>query len=178
MRRPRPRPAAAGLAAVAAAVLLGGCGTVSPAAATRSPSPVATVTPSGPAAPGSTAAATAAPVDRPSPPPASRVAGEADDGGTVSLRTGGTLTVVLHSTYWQYDPPSDASVLRSAGDPVYAPDRPGSCVPGGGCGTVTARYQALRPGRAVVSAHRTSCGEAMRCTGNAGRFTVTVMVSG
>jgi hypothetical protein len=95
----------------------------------------------------------------------------------VTLRTGGTLSVVLHSTYWQYDPPSDPSVLRSQADPTYSPDPPGSCVPGGGCGTLTAGFRALRPGRAVITAHRTSCGEAMACVGDAGRFSVTVVVS-
>jgi hypothetical protein len=42
---------------------------------------------------------------------------------------------------------------------------------------VTARFGALRPGRAVVTAHRTSCGEAMGCAGDSGRFSVTVVVS-
>ena len=120
----------------------------------------------------------AAPTGTPTGAPSSRTVGDADDRGTVTLRTGGSLSVVLHSTYWQYDPPSDPSVLRPAGDPTSAPDRPGTCVPGGGCGTVTATYHALRPGRAVVTAHRSSCGEALGCTGDAGRFSVTVVVSG
>jgi len=107
----------------------------------------------------------------------SRDLSEADNGSTVSLRAGGTLRVVLHSTYWQFDPPSDPTVLRSDGRPATSPAPPGQCVPGGGCGTVTATFSALRAGRAVVTAHRTSCGEALRCTGNQGSYAVTVMVS-
>ena len=42
---------------------------------------------------------------------------------------------------------------------------------------MTATFSALRAGRAVVTAHRTSCGEALRCTGNQGSYAVTVMVS-
>ena len=129
------------------------------------------------------AAATTRPPASPAPTTASaasttRQVSETDDRTTVGLRTGGTLRVVLHSTYWQIDPASDPTVLSSEGRPSASPDPPGSCVPGGGCGTVTATLRALRPGRAVVSAHRTSCGEALRCTGDRGGWTVTVVVSG
>jgi hypothetical protein len=185
MHRAARRHAATGLAAMAIAAMLCGCGTVASerTAASASPSPSASVVDTATAVP--TASATRSPgPTSPShptaPPPAapsSRKVSEADDRGTVTLRAGGTLSVVLHSTYWQYDPPSDPSVLRSQADPTYSPDPPGSCVPGGGCGTLTAGFRALRPGRAVITAHRTSCGEAMACVGDAGRFSVTVVVS-
>lgn len=141
------------LAALAAAALAG-CGAV----ATTPPS-------ASPAVATATAAA------------GSRTVSEPDNGTAVTLRTGGTLRAVLHSTYWQFDPPSDSTVLASEGSASYSPDPPGTCVPGGGCGTVTATFRALRPGRAVVSAHRASCGEALRCTGNQGTWMVTVVVS-
>jgi len=51
------------------------------------------------------------------------------------------------------------------------------CVPGGGCGTVTARYSAISGGTAQVAAHRDSCGEAMRCQGTNGDWRITVVVS-
>src|SRR5207302_4854531 len=143
--------------------------------------PTATASPTPTVSPTPTATATPSPAPRvivTPAPPSSRDVSEADNGSTVSLRTGGTLRVVLHSTYWQFDPASDPTVLRSTGDPTSSPDPPGSCVPGGGCGTVTATFQALRAGRAVVTAHRTSCGEALRCTGRQGSYTVTVVVSG
>ena len=114
----------------------------------------------------------------PLPGSTSRDVSEADNGSTVSIRTGGTLRVVLHSTYWQFYPPSDPTVLGSEGQPAVSPAPRGQCVPGGGCGTVTATFRGLRAGRAVVTAHRTSCGEALRCTGNQGSWMVTVVVSG
>ena len=67
-------------------------------------------------------------------------------------------------------------MLRPQGDPAYAP-APG-CVPGGGCGTVTATYGAVHAGRVTVTANRTSCGEALRCSPEQGSFTVAVVVSG
>lgn len=183
------RPAGA-LAAAAAAVLLGGCGTAAglPTGATGPASPSASpavataiATPS----PAHTAEATAAPAtatprptEEPATAPSTVQAGEADNGGTLTLRPGGTLVVVLHSTYWQFNPPSNPAVVSSEGRPASSPAPMGSCVPGEGCGTVTARFRALTPGRSTVSAGRTSCGEALRCTGNAGSWSVTVVVSG
>jgi hypothetical protein len=45
-----------------------------------------------------------------------------------------------------------------------------------GCGTVRRDFHAVRLGTATLIATRSSCGEAMRCTGDQGRFTVTVRV--
>jgi len=50
-------------------------------------------------------------------------------------------------------------------------------VPGAGCGTVTALFDAVGPGRASVSAERTGCGEAMSCTGRQRSYSVTVVVT-
>ena len=170
------RSAAGSLAAAAAAVLLGGCGAAAtlPTGATEPASPSAS-----PAVATDTAStSTTTPSARPSPVPSTVEVTESDNGHTVTLRPGDTLVAVLHSTYWQFDPPSNPAVLRSEGRPVTSPAPMGSCVPGGGCGTVTAHYQALSPGRSTVSAGRTSCGEALRCTGDAGSWSVTVVVSG
>jgi hypothetical protein len=46
-----------------------------------------------------------------------------------------------------------------------------------GCGTVTATFRGLRGGQATISASRTTCGEALLCTGSAGAFEVTIVVS-
>jgi hypothetical protein len=100
--------------------------------------------------------------------------GDARDGGTVSLRLGQKLRVVLHSTYWEFKPAASAPVLHLVSAPVVAPKA--GCVPGQGCGTVTALYVARRAGSATVKAERTSCGEAMGCTGGAGGYAVTVTV--
>ena len=101
-------------------------------------------------------------------------ASDKQDGGKVSLRRGQKLRLVLHSTYWELGAVSAPAVLRRVSAPVVNPKS--GCVPGQGCGTVTVTYIAKTVGSAVVTAARTSCGEAMGCTGDAGRFTLTVVV--
>ena len=101
-------------------------------------------------------------------------ASEKLDGGRVTLRVGQKLRVVLHSTYWELKAVSDATVLRRLGAPVVNPKS--GCVPGQGCGTVTVTYVAKTVGSAVVTAARTSCGEAMGCTGAAGGYKLNVVV--
>jgi hypothetical protein len=162
--------------AIAAAGLLTACGAVAarPTAA-GSPSPVA-VPPSPPAVttPGSPGG-----VPLHTPPtngPRAVVVSEQDNAHAVSLRVGDRLELVLSSTYWQVEGSSDSGVLRQTIQPTVSPEARG-CVVGGGCGTVTALYQALAPGRADLNARRTSCGEAMSCAGNLGSYRVTVLVT-
>jgi hypothetical protein len=100
--------------------------------------------------------------------------GDGRDGGTVALHIGQRLRVVLHSTYWEFNAVSAPTVLHLVETPQVAPK--GGCVPGAGCGTVTALYVARTAGTALVKAARTSCGEAMGCTGDAGSYTLTVVV--
>jgi hypothetical protein len=50
------------------------------------------------------------------------------------------------------------------------------CVPGEGCGTVTATYVATGVGSALVSAERTTCGEVLRCAPQNGHFWIRVIV--
>jgi hypothetical protein len=50
-------------------------------------------------------------------------------------------------------------------------------VPGTGCGTIRADYRVAEAGSTQLSAARTVCGEAMRCTGRNGRWAVTVVAS-
>ena len=101
--------------------------------------------------------------------------GDGRDGGTVSLRVGQKLRVVLHSTYWEFKPAASAPLLHLVSTPQVAPKS--GCVPGQGCGTVTAVYVARSAGRTTVKAERTSCGEAMGCTADAGGYAVTVVVA-
>jgi len=70
---------------------------------------------------------------------------------------------------------SDTAVLSQVSGPSPQPQRSG-CVPGGGCGTVTAVYRGTAPGQAQVTASRTSCGEAMGCTADKSHFVVYVIV--
>jgi hypothetical protein len=100
---------------------------------------------------------------------------DTDDGRSVAVRTGDVVVVVLHSTYWRFTTPASATVAAD-GEPTVAPTMQG-CVPGGGCGTVTARYRATSRGTAALRAHRDSCGEALACTGGQGDWQVQLTVS-
>jgi hypothetical protein len=112
--------------------------------------------------------------DATKPKPTVRI-GERQNRGTVTLRRGQQLQVVLHSTYWRFEKTPKPSVLRSERAPKARPILSG-CVPGEGCGTVTASYLAVGRGSSTVTAMRSSCGEAMGCTGSSGRFAVRVVV--
>ena len=98
-----------------------------------------------------------------------------DKGTTVTLHVGDRLKVVLASTYWTIHPASKPAVLQTDGKQVTTP-RPKGCVPGGGCGTASRMFTAVAKGTTTVSASRTSCGEALPCTGGNGKFSVTVVV--
>lgn len=94
-------------------------------------------------------------------------------GTTVDVQLGDTVIVTLHSTGWNLDVP--ATVLQPLGAPQTSPS---PCpVMGGGCGTVTESYNAGHVGQVTLHAHRDSCGEALRCTGTQGDWSVTVRVS-
>jgi len=144
-------------AAIAAAALLAGCGLVPTTALSPSTNPAVAVSPRADG-------------------PRTLVVGDADNGHSVSLHAGEHLQVVLSSTYWRVDGSSDTTVLRPTAQPTVSPQIRG-CVPGAGCGTVTALFDAVGPGTASVSAQRTGCGEAMACTGRQGSYRVTVVVT-
>jgi hypothetical protein len=100
---------------------------------------------------------------------------DSNNGQTVHGRAGEQFSVSLGSTYWTFEVLPDSTVLRTLRTPVIAPS-PG-CIPGGGCGTVTAFFVAAGSGQVTVMADRRSCGEAMLCSGAAGQFKLTVVVS-
>jgi hypothetical protein len=104
---------------------------------------------------------------------------DTDNGHTITIAAGGTLTVRLGSTYWRFGTNTSSAALRSAGPPTVAamPMTATNCVPGQGCGTVTAIFQAVAPGKAVVTATRTTCGEAMGCTAAQSAYQLTVLVN-
>jgi hypothetical protein len=162
--------------AILAAGLLTSCGAVGPRpAATSSPGASPVIDPT-------TAAGLPSPgVPLHTPPTNAQgvmVITDQDNGHSISLRAGRRLELQLASTYWQVDGSSNSSVLRlTAGTSVSVSPQIRGCVPGEGCGTVTALFDAVAPGTADVSARRTSCGEAMSCTGNLGFYRVTVVVT-
>ena len=98
-----------------------------------------------------------------------------DAGRTVPVVPGVRLVVALDSTYWTFRPVAPGGVLRTVGPPRVVP-RLSHCVPGQGCGTVTAEFQATGPGSATVEATRTTCGEALRCTAGQGDYRIQVLV--
>ncbi len=49
--------------------------------------------------------------------------------------------------------------------------------PGSGCGTVTATYTAGHTGTTELTAHRDTCGEALRCVGPQADWKITGRVS-
>jgi hypothetical protein len=168
--------------------LAAGCGSAKPAAtAVTSPGATSSVTPATspsrrPAT--STTPTVTATTARAKTTPASITGqaktvtvSEADNGHVLTIRRGDGVKAVLHSTYWTFAKPSNAAVLLSEGDPVVAPQRQG-CVPGQGCGTVTARYLAGSVGQAFISAHRDTCGEAMACAPNQRDWRVKFVVTG
>jgi hypothetical protein len=99
---------------------------------------------------------------------------EDDRGRTVAIKVGGTVTVILHSTYWSPASTSNAAIVA----PVAAATvSPGTCLPGIGCGTVTSTFVTTASGDAVLSASRTVCGEALNCKDADKSWTVDLKVT-
>jgi hypothetical protein len=117
----------------------------------------------------------ATPTTRHAGAPITKTVTERDKGTTVALHVGDRLKVVLANTYWTLGPSAKPAVLRSDGRPSVRP-RSNGCVPGAGCGTVVETFTATAKGTASVGASRTSCGEALRCTGDQGVYKVSVVV--
>ena len=100
---------------------------------------------------------------------------ESSNGHVVSVSPGAHLTLTLHSTYWSIPPLAASTVVARVGTTKTVGVLQG-CVPGQGCGTVTAHYVATKAGTVRIRATRTTCGEAMRCTGDKGVWWVVVRV--
>jgi hypothetical protein len=174
VRPPRRRCTFAAFVAaeLLATALLAACGSSNPTAARHTPTTAtssSTTTPS----PSTGVPATITPPGR---APATTTLTEHDNTRTVGLHVGEHLRVVLASTYWTFQPSSNPTVLHLDQDPLIAP-RISGCVPGQGCGTVTADFTADATGTASVTATRTTCGEAMTCTPANRRYQVTITVT-
>lgn len=99
------------------------------------------------------------------------------NGKAVSARAGDRIELILSSSYWHVTGSSAPSVLRQDGPPGLL-SRPSSCpdIPGLGCIPVRAIFTALADGKAVITASRSACGEALPCMPDQTRFTVVVVV--
>jgi hypothetical protein len=99
------------------------------------------------------------------------------NGKAVPTRAGDRIELILSSSYWHVTGSSAPSVLRQNGPPVLL-SRPKSCpdIPGLGCIPVQADFTALTDGKAVITAERSTCGEALRCKPDQTRFSVIIDV--
>jgi hypothetical protein len=114
---------------------------------------------------------------RPAPhPPALVVERDGSNGTMVHVRVGDRVELVLDNLYWTVRGSSAPAVLRQDGASTRRPAGPGHCLAGMGCGQLRTYFTARAAGRSVITAHRVSCGEAMRCIGAQGRFSLTVVV--
>ena len=111
------------------------------------------------------------------PPPAPRLVTEHDaaNGTTIHVAVGDKVALILGSSYWQFAGSSTPAVLHQEG-PVTLMKSAHKCMPGVGCQPKRAVFKALSRGKAVVTAHRVTCGEALACTGSRGHFKLTVVV--
>lgn len=101
---------------------------------------------------------------------------ERSNGRTVQAHVGDTVTVTLHSTYWALaDPTGRGLEVVDAATPRRSTTGCPS-IPGTGCGSVSATYRATATGDAQLAAHRSSCGEAMRCRPDQSAWTVKVEI--
>jgi hypothetical protein len=109
--------------------------------------------------------------------PAVIVINDHANGGTVLAGPGDRVELILASSYWDVAGSSSPRVLRQDGPAALMP-RPSNCptIPGLGCIPVRAYFTAVAGGKAVITASRSSCGEALPCKPDQTRFRVTVLV--
>jgi predicted secreted protein len=100
----------------------------------------------------------------------------------ISVKVGSHLSLTLHSMYWQLSALKVGSSVTTKGT-VYqraiipGPSAPAGCrIAGMGCGIQIWNFTATKVGTTAITATRTTCGEAMRCIGTNGRYTVHVKV--
>jgi hypothetical protein len=85
------------------------------------------------------------------------------------IRTGSTIRVILHSTFYNfYD--LQTNILQQIGQPVYFHSGEQAY----GSGSVTVVYKVVKPGFIVISARRTLC--KLHCEGHGGDFHEPIIV--
>jgi len=98
-------------------------------------------------------------------------------GTSVDVKLGTSVTVSLASTYWTIQGSSRPAVLAQVGVMTYGKGVNCPPFPGTGCGTVSLTFQAVGLGQAVISASRTTWGEALACQPGEGRDRCTITVN-
>jgi hypothetical protein len=99
------------------------------------------------------------------------------NGTTVHVHVGTDVQLLLSSSYWSVNGSSTVAVLRQDGGSTVLP-RPTNCpaIPGLGCQPVQTDFTATAAGTAIITANRTSCGEALPCPADKRHFSVTIVV--
>ena len=99
------------------------------------------------------------------------------NGTTVHVHVGTEVELLLSSSYWSVNGSSAARVLKQDGASTVLP-RPTSCpaIPGLGCQPVQTNFTAMSVGTSIITANRTTCGEALRCPPDKQHFLVTIVV--
>jgi hypothetical protein len=100
---------------------------------------------------------------------------ESNNGKVVAIAKGSHFSVTLHTTYWSIHTVSN-HVVTQIGKTVVKGSLGNACAPGQGCGTVTATYVANKVGTVRLTASRTTCGEALKCSTSQSHWTVVVRV--
>lgn len=106
--------------------------------------------------------------------PKSLVFSDHDNGRSVAIPRGGSITVFLMTTSWTFQSSSDPSVITQLGATTYQSGN--HCVPGEQCGTTTAQFSALVVGNATLIATRNYCGEARQCVPQNDTWTLSIIV--
>lgn len=107
---------------------------------------------------------------------------ESSNKKVITVKVGTTFSIVLNSTYWQFDPLKSTKAITEVAQPLVAAVLPSSAAPAGcaiagsGCGTVTWKFKARAIGTALISATRSSCGEALRCSPENASYSVTIKI--
>lgn len=101
---------------------------------------------------------------------------ESDNGQSKWVTKGTRIRVTLESTYWKFSAPPQNAILHEYGEPVYRPVPLNETVPGSGEGTVEAVYEVTSDseGSTNITASRTVCGEALKCSPEQSTYSVTI----
>ena len=104
---------------------------------------------------------------------------EAENGKTISVKSGTAVTIELQSTFWDGTKTKNLVQVKPSEIAPIAPS-PTAAVgcqhPGSGCGTIKWFYKVKKKGLATFTATRTSCGEVLQCTPENSNFKVKFLV--
>ena len=110
------------------------------------------------------------------------ILGESLNGKTINLKINTTFNLKLSSTYWQLANLKSNDFITQIGTETVTlvkpgPSAPAGCKhPGSGCGTISWKFKATKTGTTKISAFRSSCGEALKCTAKEQNFQLTIKV--